>query len=251
MGLATVGGGTDNNATAGAATVAGGTSNKASGTWASVPGGTNNEAQGENSFAAGRAAKALHNGAFVWSDGLNAINRESTAADQFTIQAHGGVRLVLNTDALGNPIWQCTVSNGGSWSCTSDRNAKTDITPVDGREILARLATMPVQTWTAKAQDPSIRHIGPMAQDFAAAFGVGEDDTHIATIDAEGVALAAIQGLYEMVQEREALTTAQQAENIALSQRIATLEARLASLELAMAMPQAAAAPLEANIGGR
>jgi hypothetical protein len=89
-----------------------------------------------------------------------------------------------------------------------------------------------------------------MAQDFAAAFGVGEDDTHIATIDAEGVALAAIQGLYEIVQEREALAAAQQAENMALNQRIATLEARLASLELAIATRRAAAPPLEANLGG-
>jgi hypothetical protein len=42
----------------------------------------------------------------------------------------------------------------------------------------------PMQTWTARGQDPSVRHMGPMAQDFAAAFGVGEDDTHIATIEA-------------------------------------------------------------------
>jgi hypothetical protein len=109
---------------------------------------------------------------------------------------------------------------------------------------------MPVETWTAKGQDPSIRHIGPMAQDFAAAFGLGEDDTHIATIDAEGVALAAIQGLYQVVQDKQAETSALHADNAALVERVTTLEARLASVEQALGMRNVAAAPLEASFGG-
>jgi len=39
-------------------------------------------------------------------------------------------------------------------------------------------------------QDPSIQHMGPRAQDFYAAFGIGEDDTHISTSDADGAAQA-------------------------------------------------------------
>ncbi len=58
-------------------------------------------------------------------------------------------------------------------------------------------------TWNYRSQDAAIRHIGPVAQDFYAAFGVGEDDRHISTIDADGVALAAIQGLYQVVQQKE------------------------------------------------
>jgi len=58
-----------------------------------------------------------------------------------------------------------------------------------------------METWNYKAQDPSIRHIGPMAQDFYGAFSYGEDNKYINTLDADGVALAAIQGLYEVVKE--------------------------------------------------
>ena len=99
--------------------------------------------------------------------------------------------------------------------------SKENFASTDGREVLDRLAAIPVATWNYKSEDPSIRHIGPVAQDFYAAFGVGEDDKHIATIDADGVALAAIQGLYRVVQEQDA--------------RIAGLEARLASQEAANA----------------
>ena len=88
---------------------------------------------------------------------------------------------------------------------------------VDGREILERLRYLPIAIWNYKAQDESIRHIGPMAQDFFAAFGVGEKETMITTLDADGVSLAAIQGLYEMVKEKDA--------------EIQVLQARLARLE--------------------
>jgi trimeric autotransporter adhesin len=70
--------------------------------------------------------------------------------------------------------------------------------------LLDRLAHIPMQTWNYKAQAASIRHIGPMAQDFYSAFNIGEDDTHITAIDADGVSLAAIQGLYKVVQEQQA-----------------------------------------------
>ena len=67
-----------------------------------------------------------------------------------------------------------------------------------------RLADISVESWNYKFQSPTVRHIGPMAQDFAAAFGVGEDDKHINMVDAFGVALASIQALYEMVKEKDA-----------------------------------------------
>ncbi len=63
---------------------------------------------------------------------------------------------------------------------------------------------MPLSTWNYKAQDDSIRHMGPMAQDFRAAFGLGVSDKLIDTIDPDGVALAAIQGLHSLVQEKDA-----------------------------------------------
>jgi len=84
---------------------------------------------------------------------------------------------------------------------TSDRNAKTEFKPVDNRAVLEKLAALPLTTWSY-TNNPSIRHLGPVAQDFAAAFAVGEDDKHIATVDADGVALAAIQGLNQKLEER-------------------------------------------------
>jgi hypothetical protein len=83
----------------------------------------------------------------------------------------------------------------------SDRNAKANFSAVDGQTVLSRLAALPIATWNYKAQPDSIRHMGPTAQDFSAAFGLGEDDRHISTVDAQGVALAAIQALYQTVVE--------------------------------------------------
>ena len=70
--------------------------------------------------------------------------------------------------------------------------------------MLERLADVPIQTWRYKGQDDSITHMGPTAQDFYAAFGLGIDDKHIVTVDGNGVALAAIQGLYELVKDQQA-----------------------------------------------
>ncbi|MFZ5809784.1 MAG: tail fiber domain-containing protein [Chloroflexota bacterium] len=129
-------------------------------------------------------------------------------------------------------------SGGGSWSNLSDRAAKENFFPVDGRDILERLAAIPIQTWNYKSQDASIRHIGPVAQDFYAAFGVGEDDTHITTVDADGVALAGIQELYELSQEQDARiielegrVDALEEQNAAQQAQIHILETRLQALE--------------------
>jgi hypothetical protein len=105
----------------------------------------------------------------------------------------------------------------GTWTNNSDRNVKTNFVPVDGRAVLAQVANLPVSSWNYKADDPSIRHIGPMAQDFYAAFNVGNDDKHIGTVDEAGVALAAIQAL--------------DLENKALKAQNASLEARMTNLE--------------------
>lgn len=78
---------------------------------------------------------------------------------------------------------------------------KANFSVVDGQALLANLAALPIATWNYTAQPDSIRHMGPTAQDFSAAFGLGEDERHISTVDAQGVALAAIQALYKQVQE--------------------------------------------------
>jgi hypothetical protein len=98
----------------------------------------------------------------------------------------------------------------------SDRNLKRDIEPVDGRTVLESVAQMPIATWSYTSDEPSIRHMGPMAQDFHAAFGLGDTDRAYDPIDAHGVAFAAIQGLYEQMQRQEARIEALERENAEL-----------------------------------
>jgi hypothetical protein len=85
---------------------------------------------------------------------------------------------------------------------SSDRNRKTDFLPVSPTEILARVVALPMQTWRYTNEVAEVQHLGPMAQDFHAAFGLGTDDKLIATVDADGVALAAIQGLNQRLEEK-------------------------------------------------
>ena len=75
--------------------------------------------------------------------------------------------------------------------------------------------------------DTAIRHIGPMAQDFYAAFGVGPDDKHITTVDADGVALAAIQGLNQKVEAQQSELQQKQTEITELKARMEKLEQRM------------------------
>lgn len=224
---ATVAGGRNNTASGLRATVGGGQNNTAGGDYATVGGGSGNSAAGDYSFVAGRRASntdANHDGVFLFADSNN-FDFPSTAANQFRVRATGGAQFVSAIDSSGNPNAGVQLAaGGGSWSSISDRTAKENFADVNSREVLARVAALPIQTWNYKSQDDAIRHIGPTAQDFYAAFGVGEDDKHITTIDADGVALAAIQGLYQVVQEKDAEIANLQSQN-------AKLEARLAALE--------------------
>jgi hypothetical protein len=119
------------------------------------------------------------------------------------VRATGGAQFVLGIDASGNPTWTCSVSNGTSWACSSDRNLKENLTLVDGRQVLAQLSALPIYTWSAKGGDPAVRHMGPMAQDFYSIFRLGTDDKTISTIDLDGVALVSIQALYQMSLEKD------------------------------------------------
>jgi hypothetical protein len=94
----------------------------------------------------------------------------------------------------------------------SDRNVKRDFEPVDAESVLAGVLGLPIESWSYRGDDPRVRHVGPMAQDFAAAFGVGDDDRHIHTVDASGVALAAIQALAARLAAAEARIEELQAE---------------------------------------
>ncbi|HEY5913101.1 MAG TPA: tail fiber domain-containing protein [Verrucomicrobiae bacterium] len=294
-------------------------------------------AAGDYSLAAGYHARAMHRGAFVWSDYSSEIPLTSTADNQFCVRAAGGTRFtgplelgaeipgkqidagkigyqLFSGDALdivgagtsdtnrkitlwsegganlNGPLWfgsslrqmlnlyasaygigvqdysmyfRCDgnysqngflwykggqhangyadpgggvelmhLTDGGLWVNgtfvnRSDRNAKENFSPVDTRAVLDKVASLPLSQWNYR-NDSATRHMGPMAQDFYAAFGVGPDDKHIATVDADGVALAAIQGLNEKLEVRSANSEGRfhqlEAENAELKQRLGKLE---------------------------
>ena len=112
-----------------------------------------------------------------------------------------------------------------SYLTNSDRNAKTGFKAVDGGSVLELVSRLPITSWAFK-EDPKQRHIGPMAQDFHAAFGLsGTDDKHINLSDAAGVSLAAIQELNKRLQEKDVRIAALESMNSAFSARLAKLEA--------------------------
>ncbi len=192
---ATIGGGNSNSAGGPSEAIGGGSFNTASGYAATIPGGAGNTAAGDYSFAAGADADAATDGSFVWADSIGYGFSSSTAND-FSVRATGGARFVSGVDASGNPNAGVSLAaGGGSWSSLSDRASKENLVAVDALQVLDSLARVPISTWNYKSQAEDVRHIGPMAQDFFSAFGVGEDQRHITGIDADGVALAAIQGL--------------------------------------------------------
>src|SRR4029079_9793366 len=119
----------------------------------------------------------------------------------------------------------------------SDRTLKTGFAAVDSRDVLQKLVSLPVSTWSYTAQGTGVKHLGPTAQDFRATFGLGEDDTTISVVDEQGVALAAIQGLHAPTQ----------AQNAELRQQVDTLHGEVADLratvESLRAQPNGATAP--------
>jgi hypothetical protein len=225
-GLSTVAGGLLNRASGSGSTVSGGSGNEASGFRATVPGGNDNSAQGDHSFAAGRHAKTTGTGTFVWGDSTD-TDIEFNSDDAFIVRASGGIWLGSTSApsmGVGNFLNTSTgarLTLGGAWTNNSDSQSKEDVEFLDRLQILNRLATLPITSWSYRAEGNSIRHVGPMAQDFRAAFGLGQDEHTISTIDADGVALAAIQGLYQIVRHKDARITV-------LEERLAAIERRLA-----------------------
>ncbi|NOT54414.1 MAG: tail fiber domain-containing protein [Deltaproteobacteria bacterium] len=128
------------------------------------------------------------------------------------------------------------LSDTGVWNNNSDKQAKTAFAPIDAQAILAKVVELPVTTWQYKMETgTTVRHLGPMAQDFHAAFKLGANDTSIATLDEAGVALATIQGLNQKLEK----------ENAALKARLAKLEAKVATRAQTQARLDALEARLE------
>ncbi|MBK8069116.1 MAG: tail fiber domain-containing protein [Rhodanobacteraceae bacterium] len=130
----------------------------------------------------------------------------------FTLSVQPTGANFLETTANGAKL-----TAGGSWTNGSSRLFKQGFAAIDPSEVLSKVVSLPITRWTYRNSTSEGEHIGPMAEDFHAAFRTGEDEQHIATVDADGVALAAIQGLNAKLE----------AENAELKARLAAIEAQL------------------------
>src|SRR5439155_15224235 len=168
-------------------------------------GGYNNLASGDYAFAAGRNARATAGGAFAMADS-GAQNFVVGTANAFGARFGGGFSFATSVDLNGNLATGCQLPSGsGTFSCTSTRETKTDFAKVDPRAIYKTVAMLPIESWRYKNESETVRHIGPMAEDFRSAFHYGFDDKSIAVVDAQGIALVAIKGMSQELAERDAL----------------------------------------------
>lgn len=188
--------------------------------------GLQNKAGGMFSLALGKNARASHQGSCVISDasaGFSSDSAFSTAMNQLTMRFAGGMRLFTNQGLTSGVE---LAAGGGSWTTVSDRRKKENFRAIDNEDILRKVAALPLTNWNYKSQPASQRHIGPMAQDFYAAFqldGVGNDTT-INTGDIDGVNMAAIQAL-------EKRTAQLQQENDELRATVEAMNKRMATME--------------------
>jgi hypothetical protein len=165
-------------------------------------------------MAIGQLAKANHAGAMViaahevqfFSDSI-----ASSANEQMVLRADGNfffcndkVTVPNEPTKLINTSTGAFLSTGGTWTNASDRDLKENFAPVSAEDLLEKIKALEVTSWNYKAESDSITHIGPMAQDFYRLYGLGNDDTSIATVDGIGVALATIKALQERNEMLEA-----------------------------------------------
>ncbi|HEX8890649.1 MAG TPA: tail fiber domain-containing protein [Pyrinomonadaceae bacterium] len=134
-------------------------------------------------------------GTFVWSDGsatASADTFRNTANNEFALRATGGFRFRTNLAGTTG----CNLPAGsGVFNCTSSRYTKENFSLVNGNDVLARLRKIQVSTWNYISEGNKVRHIGPMAEDFYAQFGLGTGNTSIGVQDLAAVSLAAVKAL--------------------------------------------------------
>lgn len=121
----------------------------------------------------------------------------------------GGTEPTCFTPTASQP----TCPAGCAPLCVSNRDLKCEVAPVDENAVLESVSRMPVSTWSYKDDPQATRHLGPMAQDFHAAFGLGSTDRAYDPIDAHGVELAAIKALYDRLMKDEAALERLEREN--------------------------------------
>lgn len=216
-------------------------------------------AAGEDNTASGAASVALgyhahtnaRQGSFVFADratvdtlraGVNhsanwrvsggfRVFTSSNLSTGVTIQSGASVSNWGQSGAVISTSTGALLTTGGVWQNASDVNLKHAFREVPGEEVLRKLRQLPVTTWSYHAEGAGVRHMGPTAQDFHAAFGLGTSDTSIGTVDADGVALAAAKALERRTAEQAEELRRQAARIDALERRNAELTRRLERLE--------------------
>jgi trimeric autotransporter adhesin len=178
-------------------------------------------ASGDWSTAIGRFANTHgHHGTFVYGDASNDAHVLATADNQFMVRAAGGTIFYSNAAmSMGVKL----APNGGAWETVSDAQMKTNFRDLDGEAVLFALARIPIREWNYITQDARVRHVGPTAQDFRAAFGLGDSDRTISTLDPDGIALRAIQALDARTRETQTDIRRLKDENAALQAELAML----------------------------
>ncbi len=259
----TVGGGSGNSASGPGATVPAGIDNAASG-FGSFAAGYDAHAvhddsfvwsDGESYYSSDRnkqfkiqagggvvvdvsASSGLGPAAFQINDtsangvGLWVVN--STSSDAVAVFSSGGTGPLLKGFSPSGEVFD-VYSDGEvsavSFNSTSDRNAKENFRALDAKTVLSKVAALPVTEWNYKQDSAAKRHIGPMAQDFQAAFGLnGGDDKHISVMDEGGVALAAIQALNQKLDDKDREMQELRRQNDSLAQQLRQLQSRVESL---------------------
>jgi hypothetical protein len=169
----------------------------------------------------------------IRNNGGSVFILEDTSVPQRWAEGTVGANLVLDEQAHAGIEY--TFSNTGNLTIAgvltqgSSRDLKTGFAALDPKDVLARVSALPVSLWSYKTET-AVRHAGPMAEDFHQAFGLGEDDKHIAPGDQAGVALLAVQGLNQVVQDKAQEIATLRRENTDLAKRVEALEALLSKL---------------------
>ena len=217
-----------NTEASGATSIAIGSGSTASGDYAVVLGSGN--ASGNRSLALGYGSNTSNfEGACTIGD-FSSNTMNSNAANQMSMRFAGGYRLFSNSSLTTGVT---VAPGGGSWTTISDRRKKEHFQSIDVESILQKIAVMPVTKWNYKSQPATQQHIGPMAQDFYAAFrldGIGADTT-INSGDIDGVNMAAIQALEKRTTDLLQRVSQLEAERSELMKIVARLESVEAEMD--------------------
>jgi hypothetical protein len=221
---ATVGGGGGNTASHLSATVCGGSGNSVSGAYSTIAGGADNICSGDGTFVCGNNANAVSDSSFVFNDGrYDGTIGQVGQPRRFIAIASNGTYFYSNQSAT---LGAALPANATAWTPICDSTKKVHYGRVNTKDVLQKVAQLPIETWSYKDDPNHIRHMGPMAQDFYSLFNLGESDTTISTLDPDGIALAAIQELNKKIEEMQVLKE----QNADLEDRVARLELLLQQL---------------------